>query len=483
MSNKKELLQKFGLIGFANLVFSLNSIILLPVLTKNLTVREYGIWAQVIVTVGFAPVLLMFGLQYSMARFIQSVDSKNYIQELFYSILLFVATSSLLTSIFVYMGAETISLLLFDGEIAIVKLLSVIIFTESINAVLLHFFRSIQETKKYTFFLLVQTLIQIFLTSILVLLGKGIYGATFAVLIKGILMFIIMFAFIIKKIGFKLPKFKFLRKHIAFGLPTMPSELSNGIVSSSDKVIISYLLGPMSVGYYAPAYTLGNNIMFGLIAPISSILPPFLAKLYDGKNIENVKSIIENTLRYFLFIGIPATFGLFFLSKPILELFTTNKIASEGYLVLSITAISTLFFGMSTIINQIFILKKRTKIIGKIWLVLAISKIILNFLVVPYIGIIGAAFVTFIIFAFGLVFSMHNCLKLVRLNLDYIFISKSIIASIIMGIPLLNVHSIGMTEISMLVIISIFFYMSIMFCLRAFKKEEIEYLKNLRQYL
>lgn len=269
-----------------------------------------------------------------------------------------------------------------------------------------------------------------------------------------------------------------MREHIAFGLPTMPSELSTGIVSSSDRVIISYLLGPIFVGYYAPAYTLGNNIMFGLIAPISLILPPFLAKLYDGKDIVNVKNIIENTLKYFLFIGIPAVFGLSILSKPILELLTTNEIASEGYFILSITAISTLLFGVSTIINQIFILKKKTQIIGKIWLTSAILKVTLNFFIIPHIGIIGAAFVTLIVFMFSLTFSMYYCLKLIRLKMDYIFISKGILASVLMALPILIVHPIGFIEMSMWIVISIFLYISIMLCFHAFKKEEVEYLRN-----
>ncbi|MBC7086559.1 MAG: flippase, partial [Methanomethylovorans sp.] len=451
MSDRKELMQKLGLIGFANLVFSLNSIVLLPVLTKNLTVHEYGIWAQIIVTIGFAPLLFMFGLQYSMARFVQSIGGKSEVQDLFYSIFFFVATIGLFASAIVYIFAEKISILLFDGETIIVQILSAIIVIESVNAVLLHFFRSLQQTKRYTVFLLAQALIQIFLISVLVLLGKGIYGAVIAVLLKGIILFAIMLFFIVKTIGFKLPKFKYLREHIAFGLPTMPSELSTWIVSSSDRYLISFLLGATYVGYYAPAYTLGNNIMLGLITPISLVLPPFLAKLYDSKKNEAVKSVLEKSLRYFLFIGIPATFGLFFLSKPLLKLLTTEEIAAEGYLILSIAAISTLLFGISTILNQIAILNKKTQVIGKIWLVSAILKVGLNLLLIPYVGIVGAALVTLIIFILSLVFSATYCLKLIQLEFNYIFIGKSIIASLAMIILLFNLEPCGVLQIFTLI--------------------------------
>jgi O-antigen/teichoic acid export membrane protein len=156
MGDSKILFRKFSMIGFANFIFSLNSIILLPVLTKNLSVKEYGIWAQITVFLGFAPTILLFGLQYSMARFIPSLQERNDIQELFYSILFFVETMCIFASITIYTFSETISFLFFDGEIAIVHLLSIIILIEPLNVSLLHFFRSMQETKKYTIFLLTQ---------------------------------------------------------------------------------------------------------------------------------------------------------------------------------------------------------------------------------------------------------------------------------------------------------------------------------------
>jgi len=478
MSDKKILFKKFFLIGFANFIFALNSIILLPILTKNMTVQEYGIWAQITVSLGFAPTIIMFGLQYSMARFIPPLRNKSDIQELFYSILFFIEIVSLFASIITYTLAEIISPLFFDGEVTIVHLLSVIILIEPMNVALLHFFRSMQQTKKYTIFLLSQTLIHIFLVSTAILLDKGIYGATLAVLIRGIFMNLIMFLFVLKEIGFKKPQFKFLKEHLAFGLPTMPSELSTWIVNSSDRFIIAYILGAVYVGYYAPAYIFGNNIIFALITPLSLILPPFLAKRYDEKRIDSVKNILESSLKYFLFIGIPSIFGLFFLSKTLLTLLTTAAIASESYWVLSITALSTLLFGVFTIINQIAILNKKTKVIGKIWLLCALFKIIFNFLMIPKMGIIGAAIVTLIVFMLSLFISAKYCFKMMKLNIDNIFIAKTIIASFVMSAFLSKVQPAGLIQIFALIVTSATIYFTTMGILKAFEKQEIEYFRS-----
>jgi O-antigen/teichoic acid export membrane protein len=52
--------------------------------------------------------------------------------------------------------------------------------------------------------------------------------------------------------------------------------------------------------------------------------------------------------------------------------------------------------GIYGITNNILILEKKTKILGKIWILVAVLNILLCIIAVPLIGIIGAALVTLI---------------------------------------------------------------------------------------
>ena len=47
MSEYKLFTQRIGLIGITNLLVSLSGIILLPILTKNIPIEEYGVWVQI----------------------------------------------------------------------------------------------------------------------------------------------------------------------------------------------------------------------------------------------------------------------------------------------------------------------------------------------------------------------------------------------------------------------------------------------------
>ena len=85
MATLENSYQKFakdvGIIGVTSILTSLSGIILLPLLTKTLGSHDYGIWAQVQVTIGLALGFVGLGLPYAMTRFLPSKKDKWEIQE------------------------------------------------------------------------------------------------------------------------------------------------------------------------------------------------------------------------------------------------------------------------------------------------------------------------------------------------------------------------------------------------------------------
>ncbi len=196
--------------------------------------------------------------------------------------------------------------------------------------------------------------------------------------------------------------------------------------------MIGFYLGPASVGYYSPGYSVGNliNIFF---APLNFILPATLSKHYDNNNIDEVKNILNISLKYYLIVAIPSFFGLSLLSEPLLNILTTPDIASKGYFITPFVALSSLLFGIYTIYQKIIILEKKTKITAKIALIAAISNILLNFLLIPYIGIIGAAFTTLLAYLIFLLLTLYYSSKFLRLYLDIKLLIKCIFSSMVMS--------------------------------------------------
>jgi O-antigen/teichoic acid export membrane protein len=478
MSEYRLFAQRIGLTGITNLLVSLSGIILLPILTKTLSIEEYGIWAQIIVTIGLIPSIVLLGLPYTMVRFLAGAKRIEEIQEGYYSIYTIVLFASSAVSLLLFSSSRIIASTLFDGNQTVVKILSIILFIECLNNVQLNFFRTSQQMKKYSSFLLIQTCLNIALVACFVLSGHGIAGAAIGILVSRFLVFLIMVSLIVSEIGIKIPKFTNLRDYLVFGLPTVPGNLSRWVVNSSDRYVIGILLGTAFVGYYSPGYTLGYAI-YMFVAPLGIILPAILSKYYDEHKMKEAKMVLKYSLKYFLLLAIPSSFGLSLLSEPLLEMLSTSAIAREGYLVTPFVAVGTVFFGASVIVNHVVIMEKKTAIMGSIYTLAAILNLGLSLVLVPYTGIVGAAIATLVAYLFVFIVGIYYSFKYLRFEIDLLFILKSIFASIAMSLVIVIWSPEGLSNLMIAIGVCALIYATVLLLLRGMTKEELLFFKRL----
>ncbi|MEW6011597.1 MAG: polysaccharide biosynthesis C-terminal domain-containing protein [Euryarchaeota archaeon] len=477
MSEYKIFVQRIGLIGITNILIAVSSLILLPILTKNISINDYGLWIQVNVTILLVSNLITLGLPYAMVRFLAAKKVKSEIQEGFYSILLIILILAIILSLILFIFSQQIANILFNGNHTVAIILPVIIIIASINNILLSYFRTFQQMKKYSSILFIQAYLNVILISYFAIANYGIIGIIIGLLITYCIAFLIMIIFISLDIGFKIPKLRHIGEYLSFSLPTVPSNLSFWVVDSSDRYIIGILLGTAFVGYYSPGYTLGNTITM-LLVPFSTLLPAVLSKYYDENKINEVKTVFSYSLKYFLILAIPSVFGISLLSKPLLMVLTTPEIASNGYLVTPFVAISALLSGLYGIYVLIIILEKKTKLIGVVWVIAAILNILFNILLIPYFGIIGAAFVTLIAYATTFVIIHFYSSKFLKLDIK-IGLLKIIISSILMAIFIIYANPSGIWNILSVICVSFLIYIALLLILGGIKKEEFKFIKEM----
>jgi O-antigen/teichoic acid export membrane protein len=478
MSYHGLLAKRIGLVGVTNVLLNLNGIILLPILTKNLSISDYGIWVQIMVTIGLIPAIALLGLPYSMVRFLASVKEKKVFLETFYSLALTIVLAGLTASAMIWLLSVPISYYLFSGDNFIVQLLSFLVFIECLNSIVVNYFRAMQQIKKYFAIISIRISLNIILVAFFVIYGYGIHGAIYGLLTAALVAFLISASLIISEVGITLPTFKNISDYILFGMPTVPGNLSSWVVDFSDRYVIGLILGTAAVGYYSPGYTLGN--MIGVfMTPVSFILPAVLSKHYDENNIAEVNTIMTYAMKYFLVLAIPSFFGLSILSKPMLATLSTPEIASNGYLITPFSALSALLLGAYAVIAQVIVLEKKTKITGALWTVAALLNLGLNLILVPHIGIVGAALTTLLASGFAFVVTNHYANKYVKLSFDLKFIVKSTLASVLMSIFVFWFQPQGALELMISVIIGALIYFFALFMLKGVSKREENFLREL----
>ena len=476
--------QKFAkdiiVIGITNLLVGLSGLVLLPLLTKTLGAHDYGIWAQVNVTIGLVMPFAGLGLSYSMVRFLAAKTSREEIQEEFYSVFSAVFLSTLVISSLLVILAGFLANTFFDGATQIVRITGLIILVWSLDSVCLNLFVAFRQMKRYSIFIIAEALGRVGLIAYLVANGYGLFGAVLSVLIIRVVILFILCCLTKSQIGIKRPHFSKIREYLNFGLPTIPASITGWVVTSSDRYVIGYFLGAAAVGIYAAAYMLGD-IPYMLSALLSFVLLPSVSKLYDEGRMDEVKTHLTYSLKYFLALAIPFVFGATLLGEQVLSMFSTSEIATQGHYIVPIVALGTLFLGVYAVIAHILIMVKKTKVIGATWAISASVNLLLNILIVPHIGILGAAITTLIAYLLALGMVTYYSFKEFRFSIEWGFIIKSLIASAIMSAVIWLIAPQSTLSAVLTIIAGAAVYGLTLLLLKGFKKEEIKFFRGLFQ--
>lgn len=471
-----------GLLGIVNVLTAMSSIILIPILSNNLSITDFGMWNIFQVTLRLFSAVATLGLPNAVIRYLPSLKEESKIQEGYYSIIFLGAVFILILSFLIYMMAGFIAQALFDGNVFLVQVLSLVVYLGAINTIMVNYFRAFKKIKKYALFLFLQVYLSLFLVSYAVIIVQEINGAILAYLMGQLLIFFIMNFFIIRDIGWTWPQFTRIREYLDFSLPMVPSAISYWIVESSDKYLLGIILGTTYVGFYSPAYTIGSLIAL-IMMPFPSILLPTISQYYDEGNLKQTSSYFEYSLKLFLFLSIPAVFGIGALSYPLLVVLSNTFIASNSYYLIPLLVLGSFFYSVFTIYSLVFALVKKTRIIASIWLIAAILNLLGNILLIPVLGMTAAALTTLTCYFLAAAIIFYYSHRFLKVHLDIKFLLKSIASSLLMAfvLTLLLSYVTGTTwgELIFLVILGAGIYFTLMLLCRSLTRQETQFLKTL----
>lgn len=438
MMTYDKFIKDVGIIGITQVLTTLGAFFLLPVITKTLGSYDYGLWSQINVTISLLTPFALLGMSMSIIRFLSAERDVNIIRESFYSVLFFVALIGMLISILVFVTSDWLASFLFQdiNTSYFIKIGSFLIFFSALNQITMFYFRIFKQISKYAFLSIFNSFGGLVLILILVKMGFGLFGVISAVLIIQALVTVVGILLIISQIGFSVPKFTYLHSHLKYGLPLTPNSAIRWITNSSDKYILGFFMGLNAVGIYAAAYAIGSIISF-LVSPIQLILFPTLSKAYDLQNFSEVERYLEYSLKYFLLFAIPSAFGISVLAKPILRIMTTAEFVS-GSIVIPFVAFGIIFDGVYQISINITHLVKKTQYNIVFLLIGAISNFLLNIISIPIFGLVGAAVSTLIAYFLMCSVSIFFSRKYIQINIDWLFISKSFLSSLVMALVVLT---------------------------------------------
>lgn len=477
MPHYGKFVKDIGLVGIAQILTNARGFILLPILAKTFGAAEYGIWAQLSITVNFLIPLTSLGLPNSLVRFLPASKRIQDMREQIWSSAF--VTLGVSTAIGILLLALTKPLqYIIQIPTPFIIFLAFLIVIQSLNNISSGIIQAFQEAKKLSAFIIISPIADIIFVSAAVFTDRGLYGAVVALVFAKLLMLFLLSLLVTQKVGFGIPNFSRIKEYLSFSIPTMAGSFSYRVVQVGDQYIIGAFWGILFVGYYAPAYSLGL-ILNMLTLPVGMILPALLAKLFSENNIPEIQKYLSNTMKYMLLLIIPATFGLSVLSKQLLEILSTREIALHASMVVPLVAVSFLLFAAQGIFVQVLYLFKKTREIGLIWFFGALLNIGLNLVFIPKLGLLGAALTTLFAYSFVCATTWILSSKYLPFCIEWKTLLKSAAASLCMSGVILLFHPEGLAETGISMVFGAILYSAILFAFKGIGKKEIEFLTKL----
>ncbi|MEJ5351535.1 MAG: oligosaccharide flippase family protein [Melioribacteraceae bacterium] len=391
----KSTLKDTFIYSLSNIAPKVIGVVLLPIYTAELTKAEFGNWDLLDVTTNILCEIFLLGQAASLIFLNNSSEYKDRKKKTLFTLFIFlffvcgllIAASEILISLNILRESLIKS--------NYVRLIVFIVLFRTLNNLFLSKYRAEEKAIFFSLTNIIKLLIVAALTIyFLVSMKKGIEGIFLAAVLGEALTSIFLLLTLINQMSFSFDT-EILKVSLKFGFPLIFASLGIMLLNLSDRYIITYLLGYEANGIYGLGYRVAGVLNMFLVMPFSMSLMPIAYKYYGQKD---DKRFFSKVMTYSTFIFVWASIFISLFSKEIIKIFATKSEYYSAYYVVPIVLFAYTFSGMRLTASLGMMLTKNTKHIATITLGAAILNIILNFILIPYFGIIAAALNTLIAF-------------------------------------------------------------------------------------
>lgn len=200
---------------------------------------------------------------------------------------------------------------------------------------------------------------------------------------------IVLFVFIKKYVILKKIYLRNVLKHIFPNVKLFVPIIAVSIYNIMDKIMLGAMCDTLEVGFYENAEKI-IQVPIVIISALSTVMLPRMSNLFANNKESKIKEYIRISIINVMFFIIPIILGLIAIAKDFSILFFGSEFAKTGYLIMLLS--SVLFFKAwaNVIRTQYLIPKEYDKIYILSVCLGAIVNLIINMLLIPQYGSVGA---------------------------------------------------------------------------------------------
>lgn len=358
---------------------------LLPLYTTLLTPEEYGVFDLLVTSVTLLTPIFTLTITEGVLRF--CLDEKYDSREILSIGLLTVITGSIMLAFFYPVSKFIPSLSVYYSWFIIFFIIT------NIHSVFMQYIKGIGSIKFYSICGTVTTLTTLVLNIL--------FLVVFRMNIKGYMMSYIVSHTVVDLLiclRIKIWRLLYIPKRISkktfkdilnYSFPMIPNSLCWWISNSSDKYMISLMVSTSALGIYSVSYKIPSILtifttIFNSAFQISSV---------ENFGDENSKKFYSNVYQLYSSINVIIAATIIVFGKT-LAYILYRKEFFEAWKSSIVLIVAFVFNSLSALLGTIYTSAKKTKMLFYSTLLAAIINVMLNVILIPVCGIVGAAIAT-----------------------------------------------------------------------------------------
>lgn len=194
------------------------------------------------------------------------------------------------------------------------------------------------------------------------------------------------------------------RTYAQYGLPVSASLILTLALYTADRFLIAGFMNEAEAGAYHAGYSLASRILDVLFIWLGAAGGPALVHALETGGTRALQDNARQQLTTMAFVMFPATAGLIMVAPAFGELMIGEGLRADALSVTTMVSIGALLSGLNTYyFLQAFTLARQTRLLVAAMAIPAISNIGLNLLLIPAMGLPGAALASTLSFGLGVV--------------------------------------------------------------------------------
>ena len=426
------------------LVSAILALIFFIFLARLITKAEMGIYAALMLSYGFFYMVGTLGLNVAAAHFVpkflaqgrQESASGTAKTIIFVGLL-----SSIILCLAYFLLAPFLSFALTktNAYTDLFRTGSMAVLAFAFSMVMDGLMQGMREFGKLALIRLLAQVARIIVSLILLLMGYGLVSVIIGWVVFGACVSFMSFPFLLKSISLH-ERFYPFRPIWSYSSPILGSNLLTFASGQVDIFLLMLYALPAEVGGYNVAMMSASLLLTLILMSVYSTLLPTMSRAYGKGGIDSVERAFKRASRYVALTYFPICMGLASLSAPTVWLMA-GKVYWESIIPLAILALSSPVYGMGMVIIIAITSIGMTRRVFEINAISILGGVISLVLLIPVLGMTGAAIGRSLLFVLMLGYGVYSAKKSMKVLFDSQALWKASLSSALMALLLVALQA------------------------------------------